>query len=68
MEQYGIKGTVYIVPEWIGSPGYLTLAQLTALHNAGWTIANHSWDHPALPSLTTTQITTELQSSYNLAK
>jgi len=65
MEQYGIKGTVYVTPAWIGAPGYLTLAELTALHNAGWTIASHTWDHPALPTLTTTQITTELQTAIN---
>ncbi len=29
MQQYGIVGTVYVVPSWIGSPGYLTLAELT---------------------------------------
>jgi uncharacterized repeat protein (TIGR01451 family) len=63
MQQYGIKGTVYVVPAWIGSQGYLTLAELTTLHNAGWTIAIHTWDHPALPTLTTQQITTELQST-----
>ncbi len=63
MQQYGIKGTVYVTPAWIGSPGYLTVTQLTALQNAGWTIANHSWDHPPLPSLTTTQITNEIQTT-----
>ena len=63
MQQYGIKGTVYVVPSWIGSPGYLTLAELNILHNAGWTIANHSWDHQPLPTLTTQQITTEIQST-----
>ena len=61
MQQYGIVGTVYVVPSWIGSPGYLTLAELNILHNAGWTIASHTWDHQPLPTLTNQQITTELQ-------
>ncbi len=61
MQQYGIKGTVYVVPSWIGAPGYLTLAELTALHNAGWTIANHSWDHADLTSLTSGDVTTDIQ-------
>ena len=43
MQQYGIKGTVYVVPDWLGAPGYLTLAELTEMHNAGWTIASHTW-------------------------
>jgi peptidoglycan/xylan/chitin deacetylase (PgdA/CDA1 family) len=63
MEQYGIKGTVYVVPTWIGYPGYMTLAELTILHNAGWTIASHTWDHPVLPDLTSAEVTTELQST-----
>ncbi len=63
MQQYGIVGTVYVVPSWIGAPGYLTLAELTTLHNAGWTIASHSWDHTVLTSLTSAEITTELQST-----
>ncbi|MGF7119213.1 chitobiase/beta-hexosaminidase C-terminal domain-containing protein [Methanobacterium oryzae] len=63
MEQYGIKGTVYINPGWVGAPGYLTQAQLTALHNAGWTIANHSWGHALLPELPKEAVTTEIQTA-----
>ncbi len=63
MQQYGIKGTVYVVPAWIGAPGYLTLAELTEMHNAGWTIASHTWDHQYLITLTTQQVTDELQST-----
>ena len=63
MEQYGIKGTVYVVPTWVGQPGYLTLAQLTELHNAGWTIASHTWDHQYLTTLSIADIDTELQST-----
>jgi peptidoglycan/xylan/chitin deacetylase (PgdA/CDA1 family) len=68
MEQYGIKGTVYVVPTWVGSPGYMTLAELTILHNAGWTIASHTWDHPVLPDLTSAEVTTELQSTIDWLK
>ncbi|GEM_PF-4738926 len=68
MQQHGIKGTVYIVPAWIGSPGHLTVEQLTELHNAGWIIANHSWDHPLLPELTKEQITNELQTAITWLK
>ncbi|MFZ0442949.1 MAG: chitobiase/beta-hexosaminidase C-terminal domain-containing protein, partial [Methanobacterium sp.] len=65
MEQYGIKGTVYVVPAWLGSPGYLTLEELTKLHDAGWIIASHTWDHPVLPSLTKQEIIDELQPTIN---
>ena len=63
MKQYGIVGTCYVVTSWIGTPGYLTLPELTELHNAGWTIADHSYSHQELPTLTTAQITTEIQSA-----
>ena len=65
MQQYGIKGTVYVVPDWLGAPGYLTLAELTEMHNAGWTIASHTMDHQDLITLTTQQVTDELQSTIN---
>ena len=65
MQQYGIKGTVYVVPTWVGTPGYMTLTELTALHDAGWIIASHSWDHIDLTTLTNQQITDELQSTIN---
>ena len=61
MKQYGLVGTLYIVPAWIGTPGYLTLAQLTEMHNAGWTIADHTWDHTWLQGLTSAQITNKIQ-------
>ncbi len=35
MKQYGIVGTVYVITELVGEPGYLTLSKLTELHNAG---------------------------------
>ena len=63
MEQYGIKGTVYVTPAWIGAPGYLTLQELTILHNAGWTIANHSWNHLLLPELPREAVTNEIQTT-----
>ena len=65
MQQYGIKGTVYVNPAWVGAPGYLTLEELTILHNAGWTIASHTWDHPFLPELSGEEVTTELQTAIN---
>jgi PKD repeat protein len=65
MKQYGLVGTVYVVPAWIGTPGYLTLAQLTEMHNAGWTIADHTWDHTWLQGLTNAQITNKIQQAIN---
>jgi len=52
MQKYGIKGTIYLNEGFVGLPGYLTLAQLHTLYNAGWTIANHTPVHTDLTSLT----------------
>ena len=68
MKQYGIKGTVFIIPSYIGKPNYLTLAELTELHNAGWTIANHSFDHTNLAILNKENITYEIQTTINWLK
>ena len=68
MQQYGIKGTVYVVPSWVGTSGYMTLDQLTELHNAGWTIASHSLDHLDLTTLSDADITTQLQSTIDWLK
>ena len=52
MQQYGIKGTIYLNSAYVGDAGRLTLAQLHQLYDAGWTIANHTPDHTDLISLT----------------
>ena len=52
MQQYGIKGTIYLNSAYVGDAGRLTLDQLHQLYDAGWTIANHTPDHTDLTSLT----------------
>ena len=52
MQQYGIKGTVYLNSAYVGDPGRLTLDQLHQLYDAGWTIANHTPEHTDLTTLT----------------
>jgi peptidoglycan/xylan/chitin deacetylase (PgdA/CDA1 family)/methionine-rich copper-binding protein CopC len=48
MQQYGIKGTVYVNTALVGTTGRLTLQQLHDLYDAGWTIANHTPNHTNL--------------------
>lgn len=45
MDSYGIPGTVAVVEDFVGDAGYMTSAELTTLHNAGWGMVNHSWKH-----------------------
>jgi len=45
MDKYGFKGTVAVVPIWLGSAGKLTKGNITTLSKAGWEIVSHSKDH-----------------------
>lgn len=60
MRDKKIKATEYIVPNVVGNSGYLTLAQIQALYNAGWDIANHTNTHITFTSSTDEEITAEL--------
>lgn len=47
MEEYGMSGTAYIIPEKVGTEGYLTLEEIKHLRDSyGWSIGAH-----ALPPL-----------------
>ncbi len=63
MKQYGIKGTVFINTAYIGTPWYMTLAELQELHNAGWTIASHANEHIDLTTLSRTAKVSEVQTA-----
>jgi hypothetical protein len=47
VENYGFKGTLYIVPALIGTPSYMTRAELLDMYDSGWAIGSHSATHPA---------------------
>lgn len=60
-----IPGTMYLCKMHAdlgegGNPLYLTYAQIQALQDAGWTIANHTLTHPYLTSLTDDEIVAEI--------
>jgi hypothetical protein len=42
MSQYRLKGTIYSIPEKVGTTNYMTLAQCKAVQNDGWDISAHS--------------------------
>ena len=60
MATYGIEGTAYIISSLIGGGGKMTLANIQALYAAGWDIANHTYDHADLTTLTEAQQESEL--------
>jgi peptidoglycan/xylan/chitin deacetylase (PgdA/CDA1 family) len=50
LRQFGMKGTFFVVTEWIdeGRPGYLTWDQVREMAAAGMSIQSHSLSHPDL--------------------
>jgi peptidoglycan/xylan/chitin deacetylase (PgdA/CDA1 family) len=45
LNPYGYKGTFYTVPDWIGNPLVMSLAQMQDLYSKGHDIANHGYAH-----------------------
>uniref|UniRef100_A0A7V3JAZ1 NodB homology domain-containing protein n=1 Tax=candidate division CPR3 bacterium TaxID=2268181 RepID=A0A7V3JAZ1_UNCC3 len=60
MQPRGLKGTVYMISDWIGTSGKLTQENLNTMYNAGWAIANHTSDHSNLSLLTQEQVQEKL--------
>ena len=58
----GERATMYLQTELapIGAPNYLTVAQLTAMRDAGWSIANHTVEATNLTTVTEAEAETAL--------
>ena len=52
LTERGIKATVYVTTDFIGSPGYMTWDQVISLQNDyGWEIGSHTVTHAELEGL-----------------
>ncbi|WP_263020273.1 polysaccharide deacetylase family protein [Natronobiforma cellulositropha] len=51
LEEYGYEAASFINPGRVGNRDRLDAEQVDALHEAGWTIGNHSHTHPYLSEL-----------------
>jgi peptidoglycan/xylan/chitin deacetylase (PgdA/CDA1 family) len=51
MQDYGMRGTFYIVNSFVGQPGYMNWEQLAALRDAGMEIGAHTVSHLDLTTL-----------------
>ncbi len=65
MQSKGIIGTDYVNGYNIGQDNVETLKNLQEMNNAGWIIANHTYDHDILPELTDQEIINELSEQIN---
>lgn len=45
MQKYGFTGTLYLVGNYVGADGYMSVEQVLAMHNAGWEVGSHSLNH-----------------------
>jgi peptidoglycan/xylan/chitin deacetylase (PgdA/CDA1 family) len=41
MAKHGMRGTAYIIPHTVGTPGYMTIDDVATLAKMGWEIASH---------------------------
>ncbi len=51
LNAYGFKATFYIVPGFVGRPGYMSWEQIELLHNSGMEIGSHTMNHADLTGL-----------------
>lgn len=42
LKSYGACGNLMVIPEYIGTGGYMSIAQITEMYNDGWDICNHA--------------------------
>lgn len=62
MQARGIKGTSFVVPTWIGTPGYCTWEQLKEMKNSGiWDLQCHTTTHRYMAELTEAELHQEMQ-------
>jgi peptidoglycan/xylan/chitin deacetylase (PgdA/CDA1 family) len=63
MAARGVKGTIFVIPDKLGTDGYMTEAQLAEMYAAGWDLGNHTyhhWDSPYLAGHTQAEVENEL--------
>jgi peptidoglycan/xylan/chitin deacetylase (PgdA/CDA1 family) len=63
LERHGLRGTFFVVTNWIGQPGFMNAGQLRDLVRRGHAVHSHSRSHPRLPSLAVADIDDEVLGS-----
>jgi peptidoglycan/xylan/chitin deacetylase (PgdA/CDA1 family) len=66
LDKYRFPATEFVIGSLVNGTGYMTTSQLKTLqdHNK-WDIANHTWDHATLTTLTSAQVESEMQQNIN---
>lgn len=67
-DAHGVAATAFIVTDWIGTEGKLTVPNLNTLFSAGWEIASHTKTHADLTTITPAELTVELAISQSVLR
>ena len=69
MEEYGLKGTISIAKDYLGTTGYMTEAQVTEMYDAGWDVVVHGENgHNTFGSLAALEADIEMNRAYVAAR
>ena len=60
LAERGLSATFFIVPGWLGTPGFLTEADVRTLAQSGMTIGNHGLAHQIWTKLTPDELSQEV--------
>jgi peptidoglycan/xylan/chitin deacetylase (PgdA/CDA1 family) len=65
LRAHGLRGNIAVVTDYVdmGFVGFMSLPQLEAAHQAGWSIVSHTIAHPDLTTLTEAELELELSAS-----
>lgn len=63
LKKYGVKAIFFIVTDFIGKDGYITIDDIKTLHRSGMTIGSHSKSHNDLTLCSIEQVRHELEAS-----
>ena len=66
LKRLGLTATFFIVPEFVGEPGYLTWSEVKELSGHGFTIGSHSLRHRDLSALSSEECEKDIVSSKKL--
>lgn len=63
LEDYGIKGTFFVISSRIGEPGYLTADQIKDMDERGFAIGSHTANHENLLDISASAVDDEMRIS-----
>ena len=66
LEKYGFRGVFYIVGDRVGDSGSMTAAELKEMAADGHEIANHTWTHPDLRTLSYDSMRSQIRRTNDL--